>query len=129
MGKNRKKKKKKPKKKMPKKKEEKEDTISRNPPGPKTVKEEPGKESQVGSGGDSEQSDDNDSDIDSDKDKAGSSDEEGDDAFFVSSLKSALASQKGPSESLKGVRQKIPEKGLNKKKGSMVVKMINLKGR
>ncbi len=61
----------------------------------------------------------------------GSEEEEGDDALFVSSLKSALAKSSSNNykeeEGTRGL--KVAERGLNKKKGSMVVKVINLKGK
>ena len=65
------------------------------------------------------------------EDNIGSSSEdaEGDDAFFVSSLKFALASQKPPGNKAEDVRPGGLEKGLNRKKGSMVVRVINLKGK
>jgi hypothetical protein len=55
--------------------------------------------------------------------------EEGDDALFVSTLKSALAKSSNNNKEAEGTtRVKVAERGLNKKKGSMVVKVINLKG-
>jgi len=62
----------------------------------------------------------------------GSEEEEGDDALFVATLKSALAKSRSSNnnkEAAEGTRGvKVAERGLNKKKGSMVVKVINLKG-
>ena len=59
--------------------------------------------------------------------------EEGDDALFVATLKSALAKSRSSNnnkEAAEGTRGvKVAERGLNKKKGSMVVKVINLKGK
>ncbi len=71
-----------------------------------------------------------DEEVVSDIDDGSDEEEEGDDALFVSTLKSALTKSSSNNKEAEGTTGvKVAERGLNKKKGSMVVKVINLKGK
>jgi hypothetical protein len=140
MGKNRTKK---PKKKSAGKdnKKQKKDKLERGKQGPeKTTRPTKSKPQMSDEDDDEDQSKHSDGDPDdlgeSEEDISGDNvgsgtDNEGDDALFVSSLKSVLASSSVPTPTSSATkdRQSLLDGGLNKKKGSMVVKVMNLKGK